>query len=469
MGDLTLDDLPGPRRLPGLGNVLSLRADRMHSTLERWCERYGAPSRFDIGRRPVVCVADPSAINVVLRERPEGFRRWTVLQDVMNEMAVDGVFTAEGEDWHRQRRLAVTALNAAHLHRYYGVISAATDRLSRRLDAATRSGAGTRIDTEFATYTIDVTTSLAFGVSDDAEAAELQPHISTIFRMISRRVNLPFPYWRVIRLPADRALDRSLTRVIAAVDGFIAEARARVAARPELAERPENFLEGMIAAQQSEGRYSDRELVGNTLTMLLAGEDTTSHTLAWASWLLACHPAAQERVAREADEVFGNEPLPPDAESADRLTYTDAVIRETLRLKSVTPVFFVEAINDTTVDGVQIPAGTSLVLMTRTAGMQDTSFADPTTFKPERWLDSELGPHDPRAFLSFGAGPRFCPGRNLALLEGKTALAAVARNYEISLDESHGPPDERFGLTMSPENLWISLKPRELALRASTP
>lgn len=79
-------DLPGPTRLPGLGNALSLRADRMHLTLERWCEQHGPLFRFDIGRRPVVCVADPAAINAILRDRPDGFRCWRQMREVLREM-----------------------------------------------------------------------------------------------------------------------------------------------------------------------------------------------------------------------------------------------------------------------------------------------------------------------------------------------------------------------------------------------
>ena len=69
----------------------------------------------------------------------------------------------------------------------------------------------------------------------------------------------------------------------------------------------------------------------------------------------------------------------------------------------------------------------------------------PERFDPDRWLTNG---HDPKTFLSFGAGPRFCPGRNLAFLEGKTALAMLARNFDWEL--AGPPPRERLGFTMSP-------------------
>jgi len=62
--------------------------------------------------------------------------------------------------------------------------------------------------------------------------------------------------------------------------------------------------------------------------------------------------------------------------------------------------------------------------------------------------------------LAFGAGPRFCPGRNLAFLEGKAALAMLARSFEITLDPTAGPVKERFGFTMAPSGLRVRLEPR---------
>jgi hypothetical protein len=89
-------------------------------------------------------------------------------------------------------------------------------------------------------------------------------------------------------------------------------------------------------------------------------------------------------------------------------------------------------------------------------------------FDPERWLEhDEREAPDPKSFLNFGAGPRFCPGRNLAFLEAKTALAMIARNFEIELDDAHGPVKESFGFTMVPRGLRVRL--RERANDAPTP
>jgi cytochrome P450 len=454
-------DLPGPAGLPVLGNVHQVRLDRLHLTVEEWCRRYGPVFRFDIGRRRIVVVGDAEEINTILRHRPDGFRRLRELQAVLCEMGITGVFSAEGDDWKRQRRLAVTGLNSHHLHRYFHVIRTTTERLHRRLKEVAHEGRPCEIGHEFASYTVDITSALAFGHdlnTLERRDNELQGHIETVFAAAGRRVGSPIPYWRYVKLPADRTLDRSLAELRRAVGAFIERARAEIEARPELLERPENFLQGMLAAQRADGTFTDDEIIGNTLTLLLAGEDTTSHTLGWTTWFLATRPDVQERWAHEANEVLGDDPFPADYETVAHLHYGEAVLRESMRLKPVAPYIFVESIADTTIAGTHIPAGTRLFLLIRSAGLNASGIDHPGDFDPERWLADDDAARDLNASLGFGGGPRFCPGRNLAFLEAKTAMAMLARNFELALDDSGGPVEERLAFTMAPAGLSVQLR-----------
>lgn len=464
----TLDDLPGPRRLPVVGNALQILPSRLHLTAERWCRTYGPVFRFDLGPRTVVGIGDGVAINAILRDRPDKFRRWRELGVLLGEMGITGVFSAEGEDWRRQRRMAVTALNVAHLHRYFEVIHLASQRLHRTLCDAADRGVPLAIEQAFASYTVDVTSALAFGqdlAARDRDLTDLREHIDRVFAAIGRRVSAPVPYWRTIRLPADRAVDRSLTQLELAVAGFIAEARERMQRRPELHEQPENFLEAMLSAQAHDGSYDDRELFGNVLTMLLAGGETTSRTLAWTVWLLTCHPEVQDRLATEADVLLGARSVADDHETAEAFNYGEAVLRESVRLRPAASLLFIEAVDDTVITDVAIPAGTRLMLLTRHVAVQDETFARPQKFDPQRWLADGHGDaaHDPKGFLAFGAGPRFCPGRNLAFLEAKAALAMLAHNFHVELDPAAPPVREQFAFTTAPRGLRVYLRERHTA------
>jgi len=456
-----IHDLHAPRGLPLIGNAHQLPTARFHAVAECWCERYGQIFRFDVGRRRIVAIADADVINTILRDRPDGFRRWREIETVAEELAgTVGVFHVEGHDWRHQRRLAVTALNSNHLQRYYEIVRVCTARLYGRLARAV-GGGSLDIGRDLTAFTVDVTSALAFGHDLNAiehGEGELQEHIRRIFDVTGRRLTFPVPYWHYLKLPYDRAAERSMAAIHDAINTFIAQARARIASRPELRDAPENFLDSMICAQDADGAFTDREIVGNVFTLLLAGEDTTAHTMAWTLWLLARHPQVQERWAAEADRVLGGEFYPSAYDTIGELRYGEAVLRESMRLKPVAPYIVVEPLVDTTLADTRIPAGTRLLLLTRQAGLRAVSRA--SEFDPERWLEDSVDGPDQKSFLAFGAGPRFCPGRNLAFLESKTAMAMVARNFHIDLDESAGPVTERFQFTMAPAGLRVRLHER---------
>jgi cytochrome P450 len=459
----SISELPGPKRLPVLGNLHQVRPKTMHLTAERWADEYGPIYRMALGPREIVVVSDAEVLGELLRERPEGYRRWSDIEAITEEMwGTAGVFAAEGEDWRRSRRLAVTALNSNHLQRYFEIVSICAERLHRRLEPAARDGRLVEIGEALSSFTVDVTSWLAFGHDlNTLERGdnELQGHLHRVFHMTNRRLFAPFPYWRRVKLPADRALDRSLDYLRPAVRSFMDQTRERIAARPELRESPENFIEGMISAQETEGKFSDDEILANVFTLLLAGEDTTSHTMSWTIWSLASMPETQARWAQEALEVLGEERFPSDYAKVEELRFGEGVIRESMRLKSVAPITGLEPIADAEVAGVRMPAGTRILLLHRRAGLRDVELA--REFRPERWLPEEsLGAPDRKAFLAFGAGPRFCPGRNLAFLEAKTALATIARNFEVVLDPSAAPVTELLGFTMSPKGLRVRLRER---------
>jgi cytochrome P450 len=465
----SIADLPGPRGLPILGVAHRLLPlSRAHIAFEEWDRRYGPIYRANIGPRLVIGISDAEAIKEILRDRPDGYRRWNDLGQVIREMSdvlgtgddPPGVFAAEGEEWKRQRRLVITALNSNYLNRYFDVVRVSTERLRLRLLGQAGDSGSITIGDDLSAFTVDVIASLAFGYdlnTLERGDGQLERDIQRVFTMTGRRIAAPYPYWRRVKLPADRALDRSMEAIYKAVKGFIVAARERLAEHPERYEEPQNLLESMLAAQREDGTFTDNEIANNVVTLLFAGEDTTSNTLAWTAWLLASRPDVQERLAVEAVEAFGEEVVPTEYEMTGGLTYAEAVLRESIRLKSVAPALNIETNEDRTILGTRVPAGTRLLLLTRAADIGTGPGSE--EFDPERWL----GDGEPAAAsksVSFGAGPRFCPGRNLAFLEAKSAIAMLARNFEWDLDDSEGPVRESFDFAMTPRGLRVHLRER---------
>ena len=463
----TYEALGGPSGLPVVGNLFQIRLDSLHDTLERWADRYGPLYRVRIGSIRMAVVSDPDAVKRMHRERPDRFRGTRALEAVAAEMRLKGVFVAEGDDWLRQRKIVVMALNTAHLKSFFPRLAVTVGRLMRRWERAADAQEPVDLCRDLMRLTVDVTTQLAFGVDFntlETPGPVIQQNLDKVFPMLHRRLNAPIPYWRYIRLPKDRELDRALDRIRKQVDEIIGEVRERMLAEPSHYTSPANFLEAIIAAKEVKGLgFSNDDIFANVCTLLLAGEDTTAHTIAWAVSYFLRYPEHFARVRAEVDAVIAPSASVEEIEQVDRFPFLDAFFNEAMRLKPVAPLNSMEPIEDVEVLGHIIPKGTVIMTLNRRLATRDEHFGDAARFDPERWLasDAERGcPHDTSTFLPFGAGPRFCPGRNLALLQIRTVLAMQSRNFDVELVEPGQAVEERLAFTMMPTNLVVRMKRR---------
>ncbi|HVT44955.1 MAG TPA: cytochrome P450 [Thermoanaerobaculia bacterium] len=460
----SLEDLPGPKGLPFIGNLFQLDISRLHEILEGWVAEHGPLYRYRMGPQTYVAVADAELCEKVLRGRPETYRRLSSIEPVFDEMGVSGVFSAEGTAWRPQRRLSMEALSHRHLRDFYPTLVLVAGRLRDRWGRLADAGAAVDIVDELKRFTVDVTTLLTLG--HDVNTLEqgddvIQRKLEQIFPAFNRRLFALFPTWRLLRLPVDRRLDQALGELRDWMSELVSRARTRGAAEPEHAGRPANFLEAMVAARDDEGRpFPDELIFGNLLTMLLAGEDTTAYTLAWAVHHLCDNPPAVSALTRELDAVLGEHTVPQSFETANRLGVAGAVANETMRLRPVAPVLILETNVETVLGNVKLPAGTGVSVLLRPAVRDPENFEDPLAFRPERWLSAPAGAHEPSVHMPFGSGPRLCPGRALALLEMKLVLATLYKSFEVERRGSSRDVSERFTFTMSPAGLDVALRRR---------
>jgi cytochrome P450/nitrite reductase/ring-hydroxylating ferredoxin subunit len=457
--------VPGPRGMPWLGNALQLDLRRLHEQAEEWIATYGPLYVIRVGRERTLVVADPELAQQVFRSRPETFRRTRKLEQVFIELGVAGVFSAEGPAWRSQRRLAMEALSPRHLRGFYPTLHMVAERLRRRWERAADRRETLDVVDELKRFTVDVTTALTFG--HDVNTIEqqgddrIQRRLELLFPAFNDRLFAILPLWRTVRLPKDRRVDKARDELRAWLEELVGEARARLAADPGRAAHPANFLESMLAMRDEDGQaFSDEVVFGNLMTMLLAGEDTTAFTLAWAVHQMCESPESVAALRAELDGTLGSDAVPADMDVVGRLAYAGAVANETMRLRPVAPLILFEATTDTTLADVEIPSGTNILVLTRPAVRDPANFADPEAFRPERWLQQDAGPHEPSVHVPFGSGPRICPGRSLAMLVMKVALSMLYRNFHV---HRHGKPEdvrEIFAFTMGPGGLEVHLRRR---------
>jgi cytochrome P450/nitrite reductase/ring-hydroxylating ferredoxin subunit len=465
-GVRSLDDLPGPKPLPLVGNLYQLNPTKVHLTLQAWAEQYGPIYRLMLGPRRAVAISDPHLINELLRARPETFRRSANMDRIISEVGIKGVFNAEGEAWRPQRKLSVAALAQRNLRQLYPCIRTVAGRLKKRWERSANAAEPPDFVDDLRRFTVDVTMLIAFGYDvNTVEQADdkIQRELEIIFPAINRRLFALFPIWRVVRSPSDRRLERALKSVRAWLIGLVDEARGRLEADPDRAHKPSNFLEAMLAAVDEQGRpFADDVIISNLMTMLLAGEDTTANTLAWAVHHLCDSPEWVTELRREADEALGAIDVAENVDVANELASAGAVANETMRLRPVAPVGLFDANVDTALGDYHISEGTTVIILPRLPALDQTNFVDPLAFRPQRWMEHQSGAHEVSANAPFGSGPRMCPGRSLALLEMKAFLSMLYKSFDVERVGNAEDVAELFGFTMSPAGLRVRLRPRSM-------
>jgi cytochrome P450 len=434
--------------------------------LEDWVEESGEVFKISLLGKKFIVSADPVINHEILKNRPDKFQRFFKINEIMSEMGIVGLFNAEGEQWQQHRKLTAEALNSKNVQGFFPTLQHITARLHDRWSHLAGSKKIIDVQKEMVRYTVDITTNIAFGYDMNTLEKEgdiIQDHLEKIFPMINSRITAPIATWRFIKSKKDKEFDTALAAIETFVHQFIKEAKVRLRDNVELKANPTNFLEALLVEQEKNGNFTDQEVFGNVFTILLAGEDTTSNSISWTLYYLAQHPAVFNKVRAEADQSFPDDICALSNETVTALKYTEVVCMEAMRLKPVTPNLYMQALEEVTIQDLEIKKGQTVMMQNKVPQTDEAHFTNPDAFLPERWIPKACPMHDkhsPQIMRAFGAGPRYCPGRNLAVQEMKMAISMICKNFDLTLAVRPEEVKEIFSFTMFPQNLMMQLTER---------
>lgn len=413
---------------PGLTSVAALVRDPLEA-LPRLVAACGDVWRVDLLFLPVVVLSNPRDVQQVLVKDHRNFRK-DYLTRQLRDVLGDGLLTTEGALWRRHRRLAQPAFHGRAVRSYASTMVAQAEAMAD----AWGERSEVELHAEMMRLTLRIVARTLFG-HDIGGAEDRVGRALDVFMEVYLGIGgsgIKLPQW--VPSPANLRAARASAELDEVFYSILEEHRR--------GQRDPDTLLGMLLASTDGGEgLSDQELRDESLTLLMAGHETTALALTMAFYLLSQHPGAEERLHAELDAIEG--PLQPD-----RLPYTRAVVLEAMRLYPPAWSIAREALVDVEIAGYPIEAGTQVWMSQWVLHRDARWFDDPLAFRPERWLD---GPPPPDgSYLPFGAGPRICIGKRFAEMEMILVLATLARRMSLRLQ-----PGTRLDLSPS-----VTLRPR---------
>ncbi len=409
-------------------------------------------------------VHSPDTVQELLVERAKSFDKSDMLRFTLHHLGGEGLFTANGDLWRRQRKLMAPLFQPKAVEKYADAMVAS----SRRVVDRWKDGQAMPLLHETTTLTMSVAGKTLFDADTFGEADEIGKALTValewtawaagrplsishlVARRSLRRLAPRAPTWA--QRPLASAIDklqgplflvgergRALEQAIALLDGrvqrMIEDRRAALAR----GEAKEDLLSRILEARDDEdggSRMSDRQVRDEILTLFVAGHETTATGLAWTIYLLCKNPHVYEAVQKEVDALEGAEPTVADL---PRLELCARAFKEALRLYP--PVYIVgrDSHEATTIGGYEIPALTQVAYSAWALHRSPHVWPDPLRFDPDRFLPANEAKRHRYAWVPFGAGPRICIGNHFAIMEAQLALAVLLRRARFELTGEEEP------------------------------
>ncbi|WP_373560576.1 MULTISPECIES: cytochrome P450 [unclassified Streptomyces] len=386
---------------------------------------YGDAVRISMGPKTLYFFNHPDHAKHVLADNAANYHKGIGLAQARRALG-NGLLTSEGELWRKQRREIQPVFQHKRISQQAGVVAEEAAKLVGRLRAH-EGGGPVDVVGEMTALTLgvlgrtllDVDLSAFEAVGHDFEAVQDQ----AMFDMVTMGM---VPGW--VPLAKQLRFRQARQSLQGVVDRLVAERISRDGERIE----GDDALSRLIVAtrQEPDQRVGRQRMRDELVTLLLAGHETTASTLGWTFYLADRHPEVAERLHAEAVEVLGDRM--PEFEDLHRLRYTARVVEEVIRLYPPVWILPRQAQAEDEVGGYHVPAGADVLICPYTLHRHPRFWDAPEQFDPERF-DPDRATDRPRyAYIPFGAGPRFCVGNHLGLLEATFTIAMVARDLRLA-------------------------------------
>lgn len=397
----------------------------------------------------------PELVKQVLVTHHDNYQKKSpLMRNALRPLLGDGLFISDGAAWQKHRDIETPLFATEQVARYAQVMIDTTLERAHRW-AERPVGSSLDVLPEMGQLTAEIICRSLFGNQlGAAQAAQVVDSFAAYQAAVEQmdlNTFLGIPAW-LPNLKMWRA-KAAASRIHAIVDEVIA--------RGAMGTDDETLMAQFLKRRDKVGPEDSltAEQIRNELIVLfMAGHETTANTLAWAWYLLSQCPDVEARLHEEVDAVFGA--AEPSFAAFAKLTYTRAVIDETLRLYPPVPILSREASAADSIRNRPVPAGSIMLVAPWLLHRHKLYWDQPDSFIPERFLPDAPVKPDKYLYLPFSIGPRVCIAKFFGTVEATLCLALLARRFRLKL-----PAGQRVAhqcrLTLRPEGrLPMRIEPR---------
>jgi cytochrome P450 len=397
---------PGPAEGFDLGG-----SDESLARLRRYFAEFGDIYRVFAPSRGVYhyVINHPDDIKRVLLSNHRNYTKGEGM-DRVKILLGNGIMTSEGDFWRRQRRMMQPSFHRRVIDQFSRLIREVNDKFIARWEQKAALAEPVNISDDTSELTLEIVLGSIFGT----DLARLETQLgANPFEVVAKEQNRDLKF--AFRF-------RSLTKLV----------QELINRRRQTSEEHFDFLSMLMATRdrETDQPMSDKELIDEVLTLIVAGHETTAAALTWTWYLISQHPEAQAQLQTEADRAGHDQTLGLDA--AESLAFTHQVLQEALRLYPPGWLITRRTLEADELGGFPVGPRTDVFISPYMLHRHPAFWSEPEEFRPERFAGADAEERHRFAYIPFAVGPRHCIGENIAMFEMLVHVHAMARRFRLT-------------------------------------
>ena len=398
--------VPGPAEGFDLGG-----SDESLARMRDYFARFGDVYRVFAPARGVYnyVINHPDDIKHVLLSNHRNYTKGEGM-DRVKILLGNGIMTSEGDFWRRQRRMMQPSFHRRVIGQFSDLIAEVNEKFAQRWAMHAARGEAVNLSDDASELTLEIVLRSIFG----SDLARMEQQFgANPFEVVAKEQNRDLKF--AFRF-------RSLTKLVAEL----------IQRRRREPTQHFDFLSMLMAARDRDNDepMSDKALIDEVLTLIVAGHETTAAALTWTWYLISQHPETAAQLRDEADRAAGGQTLSLDA--AESLTFTHQVVQEALRLYPPGWLITRRTLEADELGGFAIAPRTDVFISPYMLHRHPAFWSEPEEFRPERFAGADAEERHRFAYIPFGVGPRHCIGENMAMFEMLVHIHAMSRRFRLT-------------------------------------